>query len=117
MKNRKDDPIMWTLGMAIELVNQLSPLLRTVDHEVGLLGSVLFKGDSSHDLDLVVFPLRTTTTFTVEDVRKVLEDFGMKLEYDEAFVKRMWARVGSKDQKHVEGWLYEQRRIDLFFLK
>lgn len=95
----------------------LCPELRTVGYDVALGGSVLTRGASAHDLDLVVFPLRTSTQ-NRSALLVTLERFGMHRQHSVEVVHARWRALGSRDEKHVEVWVdWAGRRIDLFFLR
>jgi hypothetical protein len=49
-------------------------------------------------------------------VRTMLGELGMTLAYDREFVTERWRSAGSNDNKHVEVWMYENKRVDLFFV-
>jgi hypothetical protein len=106
----------WVLEDALEFVRKLDPVVRTAGYSVGLAGSVLTKGESPKDLDLLLFPL-STEKVDVEDLVKTLREFGMRLIIDREHVKARWEKLGSEDEKWVEVWRYEGKRVDLFFVK
>lgn len=108
---------MWDLTDALRLVSLLNEPLRLTGFGVGMAGSVLTAGGSNHDLDLIVFPLRTTRN-NVEDVRSMFRMCaGMRLLFDRGVVTARWRKLGSDDEKHVEVWEHEGKRVDIFFLK
>lgn len=59
---------MWTLPKAVELINKLNPELLKLGFYLGLTGSVLFKGESNKDLDLILYPYK----FNNVDYQKAL---------------------------------------------
>jgi len=106
----------WSLPEALQLVRELVEPLRSVGYALGLTGSVLTKGESTHDLDLVLYPLSSAKEDPTA-LRAALEAHGLKLHVPKERVQKTWRRLGSQDEKHVEVWLYQDRRVDLFFLK
>lgn len=106
----------WVLEEAIVLVQTLAGPLREVGWAIALAGSVLVRGESEKDLDLILFPLSTWGA-TVADAKRTLTTFGFVCVHSEDAVKRAWRCQGSKDTKHVEVWAdARRRRVDLFFL-
>lgn len=106
----------WTLEEAVEICCLLTHRFLPIGYLVALTGSVLTKGRSRKDLDLVVYPY-TTAVQDQEAVRLSLVEMGMVLRFPVATVHARWRSIGSKDEKHVEVWMFGMRRIDLFFLK
>jgi hypothetical protein len=107
---------MWTLAEGADLCKRLSLNLKPIGYAIAITGSVLTKGKSHKDLDLVVFPL-STERLDAELLRKTLMDFGLRPWIPMEEVHERWRKLGSDDTKHVEIWRSGIRRIDLFFLK
>ncbi len=55
-------PKEWELIEAIQLVRRINEATLSCDYAVGLTGSVLFKGYSNKDLDLILYPLHNVNT-------------------------------------------------------
>lgn len=107
----------WTRDEAIILIAQLEGPLKKVGWAIALTGSVLTRGASKKDLDLVLYPYATNNADKVA-AKGALEEGGLTLVHDEYVVKRTWRRQGSKDAKHVEVWADKKsRRVDVFFLR
>ncbi len=112
----------WALEEALPVVRELQALVEPLGYHMGLMGSVLTKGSSSKDLDLIIYPA-TTATHTPESigfVRVALAQAGLQLLVPVEKVQARWTKIRSmylQDEKHCEIWLYKHRRIDLFFLK
>ena len=105
----------WTRDEALTLVAALWPSLKAVGYYVGLTGSVLVKGTSRNDLDLIVYPASTTS----QDKNRVvgaLMDAGLTRLTGRDGVHRRWRRLGSSDEKHVEVWELDGKKVDVFFL-
>lgn len=111
---RFDGP--WTALEAAVLIRELAGLLEKSGYSLGLTGSVLKHGKSTHDLDLIVYPLQDTVTTDFEVARRVLREYGMELRLTSSQLHDSWRRKGSKDEKPVEVWSFGGRRIDFFFL-
>lgn len=106
----------WQLSEALVLVEKLAPLLEASGFSIGLTGSVLKRGHSKHDLDLIIYPMQSTASTDFHFARAVLVSFGMNVHLTAAEVQRAWRRRGSLDEKEVEVWDYNRKRIDFFFL-
>jgi hypothetical protein len=106
----------WTMGDGVVFVRDLSNQLQLVGWEVALGGSVLKKGRSMNDLDVVLFP-RTTAHVDLDAARAAMKEWGMIQRHDKDWVHKAWRKQGSKDEKHVEVWEYKDKRVDLFFLR
>lgn len=46
---------MWNLQQAIELIQTTEPIVAREGYHLGLTGSVLFEGESTKDLDLILY--------------------------------------------------------------
>ena len=79
----------WTLEEGIEFVRELDKALKGTGWEVSLGGSVLKKGKSSKDLDVILFPTR------VPETRKIVENF--KARSKMAFRMRMHCQLTSAE--------------------
>lgn len=112
---------MWSLENVIVVARKLAFDLRVAGWGIGICGSVLVKGMSRKDADIILFPLNANHR-DVESAKLVLTKYGMTCIFDEAFIKEMWKKRGSDDTKHVEAWSFgknhpfEGRRIDVFFM-
>lgn len=104
----------WTLDEALPFVRSLGEELYP-DWYVALAGSVLMRGNSEKDLDVLVFP-RSTAENKLSECKAVLTMFGLKLLYSREVVTMKWIREGSNDTKHVEVWEWQNKRVDLFFV-
>lgn len=105
----------WTLSEATDLIRLLSDDLRDAGFGVGIVGSVIVKGESDNDLDITVFPLKATQ-YVLGDAYDALSQH-MTRQADFYQVIRTWHQKGSSDTKHVEIWVYKEKRVDVFFLK
>ena len=110
---------MWNLDEAQAFCAGLEHTMRHFNSpfSVCLLGSVLYKGFSTKDLDIGIFPLKSQTLFSPEDVHPWLERVGMVLALTPEQVKSNWRSVGSKDEKLVERWYIRSKRIDVFYFE
>lgn len=107
---------LWVIEEGIDFCRRLNKHLTPIGYVVALTGSVLIKGKSYKDLDLVVFPLSTVKTDELL-LRHTLMNFGIRPWIPVEEVHERWRKLGSEDTKHVEIWRFGIRRIDLFFLK
>ncbi len=107
----------WTSEEGLTFVRALQEALAPLGFNVGLTGSVLLKGESTNDIDVIVYP-HNAGKIDMGPVKAALEDFGLKLLADRIRVANVWARNGSTDTKHVEAWETEGgKKVDLFFLR
>lgn len=104
----------WVLDDALALIRKLAERLAPQYH-LALAGSVLLRGQSRNDLDLIVYPASSEAQ-DKDFVAKVLTEEGLKRLHDREVVHRAWRRRGSDDAKHVEVWEYKDRKLDVFFL-
>ena len=105
----------WTLDEGLSFVRCLQSPLAPLGYGIAMAGSVLIRGDSKTDLDIVVFPYSTAEQ-SYSAVQEAFDEFGMKRIFSMAAVQRFRLRQKSHDKKHVEIWMYEGHRIDVFFL-
>ncbi len=104
-------------GNAIEFMALLIAHLKTIGYHAGLTGSVIMRGRSKKDIDVIIYPLDTSKTVTYEALHDHLVLFGLKKIYNRETVQKRWRALGSKDTKHVEVWANAtHQRIDFFFL-
>lgn len=73
-------------------------------------------GASEKDLDIILYPLQTGSE-KLGLAYKFLNELGMKRLHNKEVVQKRWRRLGSMDEKHVEIWEYDSRRVDLMFLR
>ena len=107
--------VPWTFDEALIFVRRLTPYLEKAKYGVALGGSVLVHGRSDNDLDIVVYPFDTTACDR-HSLNDAMYAAGMTLEHNLKTVRRKWVHNGSHDQKHVEVWKYEGKRVDVFTL-
>lgn len=117
---RKTVQRTWTLAQAQKLVQRLHDPLATVGWSVGITGGVLFKGRSTHDLDLILYPLDSENHRPKGSARYILGQWANLRRIHHRHVIRMsWAkRSNSDDDKFVE--VYEdnkKRRVDVMWLR
>lgn len=93
-------------------------MLAEAGFHLGLTGSVLFKGSSSKDLDLIVYPREYLgdPDANYHSAVKALKEAGGRRAVPYATVQRFWREKGSEDRKCVEQWDWDGKRVDVFFL-
>lgn len=101
---------------AQELFLAITKPLRDAGFIPALTGSVLTYGKSDNDLDIVIYP-EIRGKGNVADVKRVLQENGLKLSWDRTIVTQKWRNHGSADTKWVEVWRTQsKKKVDIFFL-
>lgn len=114
-----NDAVMWDLVSAVAFARSLEPFLRSEGGwTCALGGSVLQRGWSRKDLDLICFPMRTSRA-DARELRAGLRRIGMKPLWGVEVVRARWRReFGSDDRKHVEVWRTASKaRVDVFVME
>ena len=121
----------WWLEEAVWFVRYIQSWVEPYRYHAGMVGSVLTKGYSINDLDMVLYPASTKALYSREPLGVVPREYlptvlhkaGMVRVFDRAFVTEQWRKAGSDDEKHVEVWkctpgipACADRRVDVFFL-
>jgi len=107
---------VWTMDDATVFVRALWEVVQKRGYHAALTGSVLTKGCSSNDLDIILYP-HSTKEQNYEGLVAALKDFGMVQKLGVAGVHKAWVKLGSNDEKHVEIWTWQGKKVDLLFLK
>lgn len=63
---------MWTLTEAQKLVQSINERVRPFNYHAGIIGSVITKGESSNDLDIVLLPRVDDNTINCSGVQTML---------------------------------------------
>ena len=96
---------MHTIDSAMVLIRQIEPVLAANGYHCALTGSVLFKGESEKDIDIVLYPHNPDKLLQPIELLDLLEPFlSVANDYTEPQYKRPIAIM-----KHESG------RVDLFF--
>lgn len=107
---------MWTLTQAIEVMKRLEVVLAENGAHCALGGSILYRGTSDKDLDIIIYPHNknesgwdSETTYKLKIVCRNF--FGAKTFNDCKGVSQM------QDAKEVS-WLttHDGKRVDMFYL-
>lgn len=107
--------VMWTRDQAIRFVVSVERALNREWH-AAIAGSVLFRGSSDHDLDIIVWPRESGANVT--SIFTALDSLGLTLYItaDQMLASRV--AQGSCDTKHVEVWhCPDARRVSVVVLK
>src|SRR5215207_8685367 len=101
---------LWTLEEGLAMARHLEIVFDKRFH-VALGGSVLHKGQSFKDLDLLVYPRMPANT--VDEMRGLLPEADLTLLKRRDEVRAGWAygATGDVDDKWVEFWGHKDRRI------
>ena len=103
----------WTLEQGLEFARQLEVKIKRISshYHVGLTGSTLYKGESKKDLDIILYPHKSTQKDR-KYLDKVLIEFGLKFVSDRT---ETYAVYGN--DKEVVQYSYKGKRVDIFFLE
>lgn len=107
---------MWTLEQAIDAMRRLEAKLAPHGYHVGLIGSVLTKGKSDKDLDIVVYPHESggEGQKTPDEIWEIIL---RELKPDESIICSDNPEGGyGRDLKDVRCTWRKGRRTDFFFL-
>lgn len=109
--------VIWKLPEAVELLRQIEALIKPIKYTSALGGGVLFKGESTKDLDIFIAPYNKTDV-DHEKLIEILKRMGFKQvkTKDQVHKGFEYCGDGSKEHKHVEIWDYFGRRVDFFFV-
>jgi hypothetical protein len=72
-------------------------------------------GGSDNDLDIVLYP-HDSTKVRFDELREVLRKLGMIQIETVRQVHARWRDRGTTDQKHIELWMYDGRKVDNLFV-
>lgn len=119
--------MLWVRDEAIEFCTNLWMDLEPAGYYCALTGSLLYRGESKKDLDLIIYPAHANHNAKRElytpdgdpDLMAALVGFGLKRTHDSTFVRSMWRKKGFTCDKFVEVWRTKgppRKRLDLFFL-
>ncbi len=90
----------WSRRQSLNLIKKLEPRLAAIGWHVALAGSVLTKGQSDKDLDLIVYPhCSEEIDFSAIDV--VFQDLKWRQIRTTEQMHRHWRKIGSLDEKYV----------------
>lgn len=108
---------LWTLDLAVAMLRELETPVRHAGFALGLAGSVLMRGASMKDLDMLVYPLNGEC-FDIGAFRAVVKNIGWVRRAAPHVVSHEWFKQDSTDSKHVEVWrTMTGKRIDIFYLR
>ena len=110
--------VVWTLADALLFLREVQAVVEPLGFHTGILGSVVLKGSSKNDLDIVIYPALVPDEYKVSNsnVAVALVGMGMQQRYTAAQVHAAWRKQGSSDTKDVEKWEYRGKIVDIFFL-
>ena len=109
--------MLWTLDEATKLIAQIEKEVSALGFHCGLTGSILLKGESNHDLDIIIYP-HDTSSSVLNEATSALANILIK-KVTRGRVAAYWERRQiSNDTKHVEIWeTKDGKRVDVFFLR
>lgn len=104
--NEETKPL-WTLEQGIELARRLEKIAVEHNAHVALGGGTLHRGHSNKDLDIFVYPRKTSAPFRPENILAAIGAGQAKLRPHEY----------QGDYKTVFQTEIDGKRVDIFFLK
>lgn len=113
----------WSLNDARRLIKKLEKSCAEIGWHVGLHGSVLMRGRSSKDLDLIFYPhtmiRRRQIRYPLEMLHEVLEEQGLELIFTHQELLEYHKNNGENrtDEKWIEVWKLGERRVDVFVMR
>ncbi len=102
----------WTLVLGMQLVQLIEKHMSASNqfkYHAALAGSVLHKGISTKDVDIILYPHRTDEKLSNKDLFDRLEKIGVK----------MFKRIDfhEYDDKIVFWCSFENKRVDIFLME
>ncbi len=95
---------MWTLDSALYFIRYLYSHIPNNTWHLALGGGVLLRGESNHDLDIVVLPHNTTIEADFSALTTALEKVGFFCKEPVDVKHKKWAEKGITDRKYVSSW-------------
>ncbi len=103
-----------TLEKGIELCREIEDKLKKIGYHCGLTGSILYKGSSEKDVDLIVYPHKVSKQLPILDIiRKIGASTDMYQSQGNQIKEKI---IPSCADKLVVICYYKGIRFDLFFL-
>lgn len=113
-ESRKFAP--WTFQEGVDFVRDINSHLQKANCHAGITGSVLYKGYSAKDLDLIIYP-RDATKTSRSMAHENLIEAGLTHWIPTSTVHETWRSKGSSDDKQVDIWITsDNHRVDIFWL-
>jgi hypothetical protein len=105
-------PMMWSLEEALVVARALETKIERIynHYHVALGGSVLHRGSSTKDLDIFIYPHKTGQ-IDRKYLNKMLSEFGLVDAEDRTSIHAEYY-----DNKEVIKYMYNGKRVDIFFL-
>jgi hypothetical protein len=102
------------LQEGIEICREIEPLLVNIDYHCALGGSLLYRGTSTKDIDIFIYPHQIKRQMNALKITKHLVN-----NLKDSVITEDRVGYGDKENyrdKRVIKILYKNRRIDLFFI-
>lgn len=104
-----------TLEKAVEVCREIEDKLKPIGYHCGLTGSILYKGESEKDIDIIVYPHQIKETVSLN---KILDTLGVYTEmYGTQGCQKPLTIAPSTTDKLVVVCEYKGIRVDLFVLQ
>ena len=102
--------VVWTIHEVVDIIKKLQPTLLPHYH-TGLWGSVLTKGQSYKDFDLIIISHDSDVRNDYDEIADKLTAFGFTDRERFDNLKPFY-----NECRHIEKWKYDGRRVDVFNL-
>lgn len=101
--------MIWSLIDGIDLIRQVEQIVIPLGYHAALAGSVLMKGGSDKDLDIILYKHnKKVKVFSKKRVLKALEQCNI--------INHQRVEFFEYDKKYVYKTEYLTKRIDIFFI-
>lgn len=104
---------MWTIETARNLCINYNNILSEHNMHVALTGSVLFYGSSTKDLDIIIYPRKSSLPML--SIQEICKKLMLELVENCTIRHATYAEGDAKAVFHTK--TYDNRRIDLFILR
>lgn len=110
---------IWNTESAIELIRDIQAKFADAGLHLAFTGSVLYRGESTKDLDFIVYPHKCPMSYEDMSQRthELLTHLGWKRIRNCQEMLQYWRSLGNDEQKWVEVYSVKHRRVDVMFLQ
>ncbi len=107
---------MWNRLESLAVFESLEPIVAKLGYHCALAGSVLYRGHSDKDLDIILYPHNTEDGLSIDQLWGNLVGHFVPMECGKC--ASGYAARSKRDDKQVRWMKFSNgKRIDFFFLK